>query len=120
MRTTFNTYTVNVLNASIRYVPADKQTVMSYAPRDCFSVVLYINVIRLPYVFENARKWSQQLIDAALSCGGTYYLPYHFFARPDQFNMAYPNTHQLITIKNTYDPHHKFRNSLIDTYIMLQ
>ena len=111
-----NAYSVNILNASIRYVSADNESILSYAPYDCCSVVLYINLVRTPWAFENAQRWTQELIDAARICHGTYYLPYHLFATREQFQAAYPGWKQLQDMKSIYDPGNILHNTLIDTY----
>ncbi|MGB8367543.1 MAG: FAD-binding oxidoreductase [Candidatus Babeliales bacterium] len=37
-------HNINMLNISIRHVPADKETVLAYAPQESFAFVCYINV----------------------------------------------------------------------------
>jgi len=118
LRDLYDTYRINILNASVRYVPADTESVLSYAPHDCCSIVLYINVTWLPGMTSFLRKWTQACIDAAIGCGGTYYLPYHLLATQSQFQNAYPGWKRLREIKNSYDPQHIFSNTLIDMYIM--
>jgi len=117
LRSIRESYDLNVLNVSLRYVHADTESLLTYAPHDCCSVVLYINVIRSPWVFESAQKWTQELIDAALACCGTYYLPYHLFASVDQFQEAYPQWWKLYEQKSHYDPEWKLSNSLIERYM---
>lgn len=116
LRNIQNTYDINILNASIRYVPADTESILTYAPKDCCSIVLYINLLKLPWSQNRARIWTRELINAALACNGTYYLPYHIFASQDQFQQAYPHWNELLTAKLQYDPNNVFSNSLIDAY----
>lgn len=110
-----NHYNVNMLNIAIRHVPTDSESVLSYAPKDSFALVCYINVLRTKEQ-NTEREWTQELIDAALSVGGTFYLPYHLYATKSQFKKAYPNYDTFLKIKKTYDPHNKFTNSLFATY----
>src|SRR5207244_725087 len=37
-------YNINLLNVGIRYVEADQQSWLPYAPQNCFAFVLYIDV----------------------------------------------------------------------------
>jgi len=107
---------VNMLNVSIRFVPADKETVLSYAPHDVYALVCYINVPR-SFSQQKERAWTQALIDAVLSHGGTFYLPYHLYATPKQFKKAYPRFNEFLAIKKRYDPQEHFANSLSKRYL---
>jgi FAD/FMN-containing dehydrogenase len=60
--------------------------------------------------------WTRELIDAAISVGGTYYLPYQPHATPEQFHAAYPRARELFALKRQLDPNFRFRNVLWDTY----
>jgi hypothetical protein len=84
LRTIAQKHRINILNATLRYVPADTQSLMRYAPVNSLSLVLYINIPDSPKVDPKTRIWSQELIDAALSVGGTYYLPYQLYGSQDQ------------------------------------
>ena len=105
---------VKVLNISIRHVQQDKESFLSYAPKESFAFVCYISIDNNKKGHEKAALWTQEIIDAALSCEGTYYLPYHLFARPDQYLKAYPRYKELMVVKQKYDPEAKFKNSLTD------
>jgi len=107
---------VNVLNVSIRYVPADTTSTMSYAPRDSFAFVLYLNIFNTQWTINRACTWTRKIIDAALKHDGTYYLPYIMCATKKQFKKAYPQFDDLLQIKQTYDPDNKFRNILYKQY----
>ncbi len=63
------------------------------------------------------RIWTQKLIDAALSVGGTFYLPYHLYATKEQFQSTYPRYKKFLDIKKEFDPENKFQNSLYAAYL---
>jgi FAD/FMN-containing dehydrogenase len=107
---------VNVLNVSIRYVPADTTSTMSYARQDSFAFVLYLNIFNNRWTIDSSCKWTQKIIDAVLQYNGTCYLPYLIHATPQQFQKAYPHFDDLLKIKQIYDPHNKFRNMLLQKY----
>jgi FAD/FMN-containing dehydrogenase len=65
---------------------------------------------------EEVGIWTRELIDAALSLGGTYYLPYQLHATHEQFAHAYPNAPRLFALKAQLDPSNRFRNKLWDRY----
>ena len=107
---------INVLNISIRYVKADKTSLMSYASQESFAFVLYLNVFNIKKVLDKSSKWTKKIIDAALKYNGTYYLPYIMHATKKQFNKAYPQFDEFLKVKQIYDPHNKFRNMLLQKY----
>lgn len=115
-RTIVRQYNVNVLNVSIRYVPADTESMLNYAPEDSFALVCYINVPRT-ISQKKERAWTQELIDAVLAVGGTFYLPYHLYATHAQFQKAYPRYKEFLGIKKKYDPQGRFVNSLYKAYM---
>ncbi len=106
----------NVLNVSMRYVPADTTSVMSYAQQDSFAFVLYLNIFNNRWTINRSCRWTKKIIDAALKLEGTYYLPYIMCATKKQLQTAYPQFDELLKIKQIYDPHNKFRNMLLHKY----
>lgn len=109
-------YGINVLNASIRYVPADTESLLAYSPVDSYAIVLYINIWNTNSGIKDARLWTQKLIDAVLLEGGRYYLPYHTFATKQQFDQTYPEFNCFLQLKKQFDPTNKFRNMLLVAY----
>lgn len=107
---------VNVVNVSVRHAIADPGSLLAWAREEVFAFVLYYK----QRVRDNARTrvavWTRELIDAALSCGGTYYLPYQPHATAEQFHRAYPRARELFSLKRKYDPQFRLRNALWDTY----
>ena len=86
-KTIIQKYNVNVLNLSIRYVPQETESILNYAPQDSFALVAYINVFRSTEQYIE-KKWTRDIINAVLSVGGTYYLPYHVYATKQQFHLC--------------------------------
>ena len=107
---------IKILNISIRYVPKNCESILSYAQKDCFAFVCYIAIDNSQEGHKHTRMWTQKLIDAALKVGGTYYLPYHILASPDQIKLSYPSYPDFIAIKQKYDPMNIFQNSLTRAY----
>lgn len=107
---------VNMINISIRHAKKDPGSVMAWAREEVFAFVLYYKQGTGSKDKEKVKQWTQQLIDASLSCGGTYYLPYQIHATREQFLKAYPNAMDFFALKKKYDPDNKFRNKLWDAY----
>ena len=116
LRMIANKYNINLINISIRHVPGNTESLLTYAAQESFAFVLYINILNTRSGKKLAKKWTQQLIDAAIALNGTYYLPYQLYATPKQLRNAYPNFDQLLKYKKKYDPQNKFSNRLLEKY----
>lgn len=110
-------YDVNVLNVSIRHAPADRDSLLRWAPVDVFSFVLYHKQRNTHAADRQAGEWTRMLVDAALDCGGRHYLPYRLHATPAQFLRAYPEAREFAALKSRVDPTNRFRNQLWDRYL---
>ena len=109
---------VNVINVSIRHAHKDPGAVLAWAREEVFAYVLYY---KQGTDAESRRKvgvWTRELIDAALSVGGTYYLPYQPHATEAQFLKAYPRAPEFFALKRKLDPDNRFRNKLWDKYYL--
>jgi FAD/FMN-containing dehydrogenase len=95
---------VNLLNETIRYVPKDGAAFLRYSGSETFAVVLYINHRKSKADIERMVRATRALIDAALSVGGSYYLPYQAYATPAQLRRAYPQLDSFIEAKRRHDP----------------
>ena len=83
-------------------------------------MVLYFKQNVKSSELEREGAWTRELIDAALSVGGSYYLPYQLYATPDQFLRAYPGAPGFFALKKRIDPSNKFRNKLWDKYFAIK
>lgn len=107
---------VNALNVSIRHALPDTESILSWSPTEVFSFVLYYEQGTEEADKAAVRIWTNELINAALSENGRYYLPYQIIATKDQFLKAYPDAPKYFAIKQSVDPTYKFRNKLWDSY----
>jgi decaprenylphospho-beta-D-ribofuranose 2-oxidase len=109
---------LNLLNATIRYVPRNDESVLSYSvPEASFGVVLYFNVGLDNKAQAETARWTRALIDRAVEMGGTYYLPYRPYATREQFLAAYPGAKIFHERKLRYDPQEIFVNNFYTTYV---
>ncbi|MFC3532242.1 FAD-binding protein [Vogesella facilis] len=106
----------NVLNISIRHAAADPGTLLAWARGETFAFVLYYKQRTRRNACNRVAIWTRELIEAVLSAGGTYYLPYQLHATPEQFHRAYPGALSLFALKRQLDPHYRLRNALWDKY----
>jgi FAD/FMN-containing dehydrogenase len=109
---------VNALNVSIRHSPADQVSLLKWAPTDVFSFVLYYKQRTGLDARRVAGVWTRELIEAVLTHGGRYYLPYRLDATPEQFARAYPEATAFAALKRRIDPTYRFRNRLWDKYLV--
>jgi decaprenylphospho-beta-D-ribofuranose 2-oxidase len=116
LRQTIQEEKINILNVTIRYVPQDTSSLLPYAKTDSFAFVLYVTQGLSKEEKEKALQWTRRLINAALDCQGTYYLPYQLYATPEQMQKAYPEFTQVIQAKQTHDPQNIFSNIFYQTY----
>lgn len=107
---------VNAVNVSLRHAHADPGSLLAWAREEVFALVLYYKQRTRRNARERVAVWTRELIDAALSCGGTYYLPYQAHATHEQFHRAYPRARELFDLKRRLDPQFRFRNALWDMY----
>lgn len=107
---------VNILNISIRHAIKDPGSLLAWAKTDVCSFVLYYKQGTNATEQQKVQGWAREIIDAAISCKGTYYLPYQIHATEQQFAQAYPNAKAFFELKKRLDPSNKFRNKLWDAY----
>lgn len=113
-----NKHDVNLLNVSIRHALGDPGTLLTWAKDETFALVLYYKQRTSSTAKSQVAIWTRELIDAALECGGTYYLPYQLHATPEQFSDAYPKAKELFALKKKLDPNYRLRNALLDKYYL--
>lgn len=107
---------VNAVNVSVRHALADPGTLMAWARGETFAFVLYYKQRTRDNARNRVAVWTRELIDAAISVGGSYYLPYQVQATAEQFHAAYPRAQELFALKRRVDPHFRFRNAIWDKY----
>jgi len=111
-----NRHRVNVVNVSIRHSPRDPGSLMAWARSEVFAFVLYYKQGTSADDRSEVSVWTRELVGAATSMGGAYYLPYQIHATPEQFRAAYPRFGEFLALKEEVDPQYKFRNKLWDAY----
>ena len=107
---------VDLLNVTVRNVYPDRDSFMRYADREMFGLVMLFHQQRDREHDLKMQSLTQALIDAALSVGGRYYLPYRLHATPKQFNLAYPQAVKFFELKRKYDPNQTFQNYFYRQY----
>jgi FAD/FMN-containing dehydrogenase len=112
----FTRHHVNVINVSIRHAQKDPESMLAWAKEESFAFVVYYKQGVERDEKAEVGIWTRELIEAALSVGGSYYLPYQIHATEEQFHRAYPRAEEFFALKRKVDPEYRFRNKLWDRY----
>ena len=108
---------MNVLSSTVRYVTPNATPVLAYAPASpVFAIIQMSNVGLSPADQAHAAAVTQELVDAALEFGGTYYLTYQLYPTPKQFHRAYPRAGYAFERKRFYDPNEIFVSQFYEKY----
>jgi FAD/FMN-containing dehydrogenase len=105
----------NLLGVTIRYVKANNETALSYAPKeDAFAVILYYNEICSADGRAKADKLINQLVQLAVNCDGTFYLTYARDLEMDCLRKAYSGIDAFFQMKHTVDPENRFTSRFFE------
>ena len=106
-----------LLNITLRYVDADRDSVLAYAPEPRIAAVMLFSQEKTVRGEADMARMTHALIERVLDLGGTYYLPYRPHASLDQLTRAYPRATAFVAKKRVVDPGLLFRNQLWDGYL---
>lgn len=105
-----------LLNVTLRYVAADADSMLAFAPQPRVAAVMLFSQRMTPDHEADMRAMTEALIDHVVSLGGSFYLPYRLHAHRDQLQRAYPKIADFVTAKRKYDSSILFRNMMWDRY----
>ena len=106
-----------MLNITLRYVKADRESVLAYAPGNRIACVMLFSQEMTQRAEADHRRMTQELIERVLDIGGTYYLPYRPHATGTQLERGYPRAREFVERKLELDPSRTFRNGFWDRYL---
>jgi FAD/FMN-containing dehydrogenase len=107
---------VEFLNVTLRYVAADGESVLAFAPTRRIAAVMSFSQEMQPQAEVAMRRMTEALIERVVAIGGSFYLPYRLHARRDQVAKAYPNAARFVERKRHYDPQLLLRNAMWHEY----
>lgn len=93
-----------VIYGTIRLIQPDVDTVLAWARSRLACVVFNLHVDHIEASVQRAGAAFKALIDLAIGFSGSYYLTYHRFATPQQFERCYPRVHEFFEAKRRLDP----------------
>jgi FAD/FMN-containing dehydrogenase len=104
VRRDFMVNEVDFIYGTIRLIEPDTQSALPWA-RDRYACVIFnLHIDHVRPSIDRARLTFTRLIDYARMHGGSYYLTYHRFARPDQLLACHPGIGDFLATKQRLDP----------------
>jgi FAD/FMN-containing dehydrogenase len=109
---------VRLINATIRPTPQDNKSILPYAKKDSYAVVICFSQLKTERELERAKQWISRVNDYVVSQGDLYYQAYMPFASREQFEKCYgkEQVEKLRTLKEKYDPDILFNNGHTNKY----
>ena len=105
----------NLLGVTLRYVRANNETALSYAPKeDAFAVILYFNEVCSADGRAKANALINRLSHLAVNCGGTFYLTYARDLEMDCLRKAYSEIDAFFQKKHAVDPENRFTSRFFE------
>jgi FAD/FMN-containing dehydrogenase len=101
----------NVIYGTVRLIERDDETFLAWARNRYACVIFNLHVEHTPQKIETAANAFRDLIDIAISQGGSYYLTYHRWARKDQVAACYPQMPAFLAKKREHDPAEVFQST---------
>jgi len=107
----------NLLGVTLRYVKANNETALSYAPtEDAFAVILYFNELCSAAGRARGDELIKQLNRLALLCEGVFYLTYVRDLDRDTLRQAYPGIDAFFQKKHAIDPENRFTSRFFEMH----
>jgi hypothetical protein len=92
----------NMIYGTVRMIERDDETFLPWA-RDRFACIVFnLHVEHTPARVAEAADAFRDLIDLGIAHGGSYYLTYHRWARPDQVRQCYPQMAAFLARKRAH------------------
>ena len=99
-----------VIYGTIRLIEKDDESFLAWAKEPYACIIFNLLTLHTPAGIEASAQSFRGLIDLAIARGGSYYLTYHKFAKPEQVLACYPQFKQFLDLKRKYDPAERFQS----------
>ena len=106
----FREHAVDVVYGTIRLVERDDETFLPWAREPWACTIFNLHTVHTPDGLAHARDAFRRLIDMAIARGGSYFLTYHRWARPEQVETCYPEFRDFLAAKREHDPDERFQS----------
>jgi FAD/FMN-containing dehydrogenase len=99
-----------VIYGTVRLIEKDDESFLAWAKKSYACVIFNLLTFHRPAGIETSARAFRGLIDLAIARGGSYYLTYHKFAKPEQVLACYPQFKEFLDLKRKYDPTERFQS----------
>src|SRR5881396_3398080 len=99
-----------VIYGTVRLIEKDDESFLAWAKESYACIIFNLLTLHKPDGIKASARSSRCLIDLAIARGGSYYLTYHKFAKPEQLIACYPQFKQFLNLKRKYDPTERFQS----------
>jgi FAD/FMN-containing dehydrogenase len=101
---------VRLLNASIRPTPKDEISILPYAEKNRYAIVLSFHQLKTKQAIEATKKWIQEVHQELLSKKDKWYQAYMPFASQEEFIACYgkDRIEKMRELKKKFDPENRF------------
>jgi FAD/FMN-containing dehydrogenase len=99
-----------VIYGTVRLIERDEESFLAWAKEPYACIIFNLLTLHKPGGIEASARSFRGLIDLAIARGGSYYLTYHKFAKPEQLMACYPQFKQFLALKRKYDPTKRFQS----------
>jgi FAD/FMN-containing dehydrogenase len=99
-----------VIYGTVRLIEKDNESFLAWARKPYACIIFNLLTFHTPTGIEASARAFRGLIDLAIARGGSYYLTYHKFAKPEQVTACYPQFKEFLDLKRKYDPAELFQS----------
>ncbi len=99
-----------VIYGTVRLIEKDDESFLAWAKESYGCIIFNLLTLHKPDGIKASARSFRGLIDLAIARGGSYYLTYHKFAKPEQLIACYPQFKQFLNLKRKYDPTERFQS----------
>jgi FAD/FMN-containing dehydrogenase len=99
-----------VIYGTVRLIEKDDESLLAWAKEPYACIIFNLLTLHTAPDIEASARSFRGLIDLAIARGGSYYLTYHKFAKPEQVLACYPQFKQFLDLKRKYDPAERFQS----------
>ena len=92
-----------VIYGTVRVIEKDNESFLAWARKPYACIIFNLLTFHTPTGIEASARAFRGLIDLAIARGGSYYLTYHKFAKPEQVMACYPQFKEFLELKRKYD-----------------
>lgn len=104
---------VRLINATIRPTPKDDISILPYAEKDRYAVVICFAQKKTELEMDKTKKWIENVNGYLAAENGVFYQAYMPYATVDQFETCYGKQRidEMRKLKQYFDPKHVFGNA---------